>query len=149
MLTVEFDTTELDAQLDAFTAAAQEACRPAAQAGAEVYYDEVLQRVPISKKGHWFHGTSFKLNGTKYWYNSGALIRSIYQVYSKDSSSPEHAEYHIAWNHKKAPYGFMVERGTSKMPAHPFLRPAFDAKQQAAVQAAEAVYAFTLKDFLE
>lgn len=149
MLSVEFDTEEIDAQLDAIVATAQGAARAAAQAGAEVYYEEVLQRVPISKKGHWFHGTSFKLNGTKYWYNSGALIRSIYQVYSKDNSTPEHAEYHIAWNHKKAPYGFMVEMGTSKVPAHPFLRPAFDAKEKAAVAAANAVYAFTLKDFLE
>ncbi len=102
----------------------EDAARPAAQAGAQVLYDRVRDLVPTSLKGHWFHGTSFKEYGTKYWFNAGALKASIYQVYSKDNSGQGFATYHIAWNHQEVPYGFMVEFGTSKAPAHPFLRPA-------------------------
>jgi HK97 gp10 family phage protein len=36
----------------------------------------------------------------------------------------------------KAYYGWFVERGTPRMAARPFLRPAFDAKKEAGVQAA-------------
>jgi len=36
---------------------------------------------------------------------------------------------------KEAWYGQLLEKGTSKMPAKPFLRPAFDAKKDAAIEA--------------
>ena len=51
------------------------------------------------------------------------------------ASGPGKATYHIAWNHQKAPYGFMVEFGTSRAPAHPFLRPAYTAVATAALRA--------------
>ena len=63
------------------------------------------------------------------------LRDSIYQVYSKDNSGQGKATYHIAWNHQEAPYGFMVEFGTSKAPAHPFLRPAYTARLNEAMEA--------------
>lgn len=105
--------------------ALQAAARPASQAMAQVFYDAAKRNVPVGNRGHWFHGTSFKLTGKKYWFDAGSLSRAIYQVYSKDHSVQGGLQsYHISWNHTKAPYGFMVEFGTSKAPAHPFMRPA-------------------------
>lgn len=121
---IKVDIARFDAEMDMLAYTADEAVRPAAQAGAQVFYDDVRRRVPVSRQGHWFHGTSFKLNGTKYWFDSGSLRDAIYQVYSKDNSGQGFATYHVAWNHQKVPYGFMVEFGTSRAPAHPFLRPA-------------------------
>jgi len=121
---IDVNLAGLRARLGGVVDAAEASVRPAAQAGAQVFYDRVLQLVPSSRKGHWFHGTSFKINGKKYWFDAGTLRRSIYQVYSKDHSGPGRATYHVAWNHQKAPYGFMVEFGTRKAPAHPFIRPA-------------------------
>lgn len=121
---LQVDTRGLSARLGRVVAGCEAAVRPAAQAGAQVFYDRVRQLVPTGKQGHWFHGTSYRLNGTKYWFDAGALRNAIYQAYSADHSGPGRATYHIAWNHKKAPYGFMVEFGTSRAPAHPFLRPA-------------------------
>ena len=121
---VTVDLGGVEAMLDGVTTAAEDAARPAAQAGAQVFYDEVKRKVPKSKRGHWFHGTSFKINGQKYWFDAGSLSKAVYQVFSQDNSGQGRAEYHVAWNHQKVPYGFMVEFGTSKAPAHPFLRPA-------------------------
>lgn len=137
-LSIKFDSHNMTAALESLGSGLPELARPAAQAGAQVLYDEVLQRVPTSAKGHWFHGTSFAKNGQKYWFDAGSLKGSIYQVFSKDNSGPSNATYHISWNHKGAPYGFMVENGTSRAPAHPFLRPSFDAKSADATKAAEA-----------
>lgn len=134
---IKFDQDALLAGLDRIAQAASNA-RPAAQAGAQLLYDEVRMRVPVGVKGHWFHGSSFKKTGQKYWFDAGSLRDSIYQVYSKDNSSEARSEYHVSWNRKKAPYAWMVEYGTSKTAAKPFLRPAYDAKIQDALQAAKA-----------
>jgi hypothetical protein len=130
MLTFEFDAKVLTDQIDALKAKAEAAIRPAAQAGAQVLYDAVKATVPVSKAGHWFHGTSFKAQtgrkfrdgtprpdwkgGTKYWYDSGSLKGAVYQVFSKSGSNEGKAEYHVAWNHRKVPYGFMVALGTKR-----------------------------------
>jgi len=110
--------------------------RPVAQAGAQVFYEEVKARAPVSEKGHWFHGTSFKKTGQKYWFERGTLRDAIYQAFSEDNSGDGVATYHIAWNHQKAPYGFMVEFGTSRAPSNAFLRPGFYAAQSRALEAA-------------
>ncbi len=112
MLTFDIDQRGLDAQIDAIKAKAEAAIRPAAQAGAQVYYDAAIAAAPKSDKGHWFHGTSFKSTGQKYWFESGSLKNAVYQVYSKNQSSKTQAEYQVAWNHRKVPYGFMVAYGT-------------------------------------
>ena len=137
---IKFDESGLYAGLDAIAAAAKALVRPVAQAGVQVLYDEVRLQVPVSKKGHWFHGSSFKTTGQKYWLEAGALKSAIYQAYSKDNSDETHATYHVAWNHAKAPHGFMVEFGTSRAPAKPFLRPSFDAAGARAVEVARARY---------
>lgn len=147
---VDFDSSGADAALDALLAASQKAVRPAAQAGAEVMYQEARIRCPVSGEGHWFHGSSFRKTGQKYWIEPGTLRDAIYQVFSKDNSSAfgggyRNATYQVAWNHKKAPHGFMVEFGTSRAAAHPFLRPAYDATVRAALDAGRRVYADNMR----
>lgn len=120
---MEVDTRGLEELLDELGEKAGEAIRPAAQAGAQVLYDAAKRRAPVSEKAHMFHGTH-KVYGP---YQPGNLRDSIYQVYSKDNSADgRKAQYHVSFNFKKAPYGFMVEYGTSKAPAYPFIRPAMD-----------------------
>lgn len=93
------------------------ATRPAAQAGAQIIYARAKQLVPVSKKAHYFYGQNKKYGP----YNPGTLRDSIYQVFSKDNSHRDVSTYHISWNAGKAPYGAMVELGTSKAPAHSFI----------------------------
>ncbi len=88
---------------------------------AKLLYDEARIKAPVSDKEHWFHGTH-----QKYLFQPGTLRDSIYRVYAHERSNKERKTYRISWNHEKAPYGFMVEYGTSRAPAHPFMRPAFD-----------------------
>lgn len=71
----------------------QAAVRPAAQAGAQVFYDAVVRNVnALGKK-------------------SGNLAGAIYQAYSEENSGPGKATYHISWNASKAPHGGLVEYG--------------------------------------
>lgn len=121
---IRFDRAGLDAGLDELLAAAQQNARPAAQVGAQVLYDEARLRAGPP-------------NMTP---RTGKLKDSIYQVYSKDHSGADHATYHISWNARTAPHGHLLEYGTSRMAARPFLRPAFDARQQDALRASHAKY---------
>ena len=70
-----------------------DAVRPAAQAGAQVLYDEVVKNVAAI--------------GVK----TGNLKRSIYQVYSGQNNNKKKALYYISWNTQKAPHGWLVEYG--------------------------------------
>lgn len=106
-------------------------------AAAKEFYNEAKLRAPVLENpdkdgGWWFYGTH-----SRYWFPAGNLRDSIYRTFSKDNSSDTKVTYHIAWNHQKAPYGFMVEYGTSRAAAHPFLRPAYDAAKGEAVRAAK------------
>jgi HK97 gp10 family phage protein len=141
-----FDTRALAAQVDALREDVDAATRPAAQAGSQVLYDAVKANVPRSSQGHWFHGTSFKKTGTKYWFDAGTLSKSIYQVYSKDNSPNGMATYQISWNHRKAPYGHMVEYGTRRTRPVAFVRRAA-LQMPAALQAAETEFMRRLKVF--
>ena len=135
---MELDSAKLFGNLDGHGKAAEAAVRPAAQAGAEELYLEARLRCPVSLKAHFFYGKNSKQTGVRYFFKPGALRDAIYQVFSKDSSFKGHATYHVAWNHQKVPYGFMVEFGTSRAPAHPFIRPAYDARKTFALQIARA-----------
>ena len=153
-----FDPTLLEQQLDKIGAEALSATRKAAQAGAQVLYDEV------------------KLNVSRYVGKvTGNLDSSIYQAFSDDRSLPagfavngqqayRRAIYHVSWNARKAPHGHLVEYGhvvpfkpymgadgkwyasksptgkTEKQHARPFLRPAWDVKRAAALQAMESTW---------
>ena len=145
-VTVRIDTRRVELALDALADSARAAARPAAQAGAQVFVEAVRANVARIGKA------------------TGNLQRSIYQAYS-DQSTPGRAVYHVSWNARKAPHGHLVEFGhmqtrkvfvgrggrwyTSKtrlatprqVGARPFLRPAFDAWLQVALQAAQARFA--------
>ncbi len=103
--------------------------RPAAQAGAQVFYDQVKQNVnsiPVK---------------------TGNLRDSIYQVYSKDKSDENTAVYHISWNRKKAPHGHLIEfgtlnkDGTERVAPRAFLRSAQSRADDAADAAIEKIHA--------
>lgn len=134
--TVTFDQAVLDAIVDDKVEKIDAAIRPAAYAGSRILYSQVKRNTPSSSKSHWFYGTSFRISGKKYLFEPGTLFNSIYQVFSRSNSTKGKAEYHIGWNHRKVPYGFMVEYGTKRAPAHPFLNPAWSRRDDA-LQAVE------------
>ena len=136
MLSLEFDFSKIAAKLDSITKAAEEGTRPAAQAGAQVFYDEVKQRVPVSAKPH---------KSGKKTYNPGTLRKAIYQAFADKESGQGSAKYRISWNKTHAFYGRFVEFGTSKMAATPFLRPASDAARARALKAVQERMAAEVK----
>ncbi|MGJ7512346.1 HK97-gp10 family putative phage morphogenesis protein [Variovorax sp. GT1P44] len=143
---MNLDLAAMTGQVDAMGDAALLQVRPAAQAAAQILYDEVLLRVPSSLKGHWFHGSSFKKTGQKYYFDAGSLRAAIYQAFSANNSGADKATYHVSWNAKKAPYGHMVNNGTSRAAANPFLSNAWDARIADATKAAEARFAQGLQE---
>lgn len=90
---IDANITGWMAQIDTLEAAVEGAARPAAQAGAQVLYDEV------------------KRNVAKLGRKTGNLDAAIYQAYSADNSGEGYATFHISWNAKKAPHGGLVEFG--------------------------------------
>lgn len=114
---IRLNVSKFKEQLKAKAEELNRATRPAAQAGAQIIYERAKELAPVSKYEHMFHGTH-KVYGP---YQPGTLRDSIYQVFSKDNSFSNVSTYHISWNKEKAPYGFMVELGTSKAPAHSFI----------------------------
>lgn len=90
---LKVDTSSLDELIENMGERADEAARPAAQAMAQVFYDEV------------------KRNVAQIGRVTGNLERSIYQAFSKDNSGESRATYHVSWNHRKAPHGHLVEWG--------------------------------------
>jgi HK97 gp10 family phage protein len=87
------DLGGLNSYLDELGDAAEEGARPAAQAAAQVLYDDVMQNV--SSIGR----------------TTGNLANAIYQAYSSANSGPGYATYHVSWNAKKAPHAILVEFG--------------------------------------
>lgn len=117
-----------------------DALRSAANTGATVIKDEVVIRAPEK---------------------SGILKKAIYQKHIPEESSDDRQAYLISWRKGKksqtdAFYGDFIERGhwyvppkpkgityevhraanrAIFVPAHPFLRPGFEAKKEAAIEA--------------
>ena len=114
---ISMNMTRFKEQLRATGEVLNQATRPAAQAGAQVIYDRAKTLVPVSKAAHMFYGTHAVYGP----YSPGSLRDAIYQVFSKDNSFRDVSTYHVSWNKDKAPYGFMVELGTSRAPAHSFI----------------------------
>ena len=127
-MSASYDFSKLNASLDRVTMAAEEATRPAAQAGIQVFYDEARARCPVSDAAHGRKGGQ--------QFQPGNLRSSIYQAFADDESTPGRSVYRTSWNKAKAFYGAFVENGTSRMAAQPFLRPAYDAARSKASQAA-------------
>lgn len=94
-LIMEVDTRGIDRMFDQFLDDVGAAVRPAAQAGAQVLYDEVVRNVENVKA-----------------VKTGNLRKSIYQKYSPELSvDGRSATYNISWNKTKAPHGWLVEYG--------------------------------------
>jgi hypothetical protein len=153
-VSIAFDRTGASAGLTELESEMLALMRPAAQAAAQVLYDEV------------------KLRATALGSVSGNLKDSIYQVFSADQSNATRSTYHVSWNARKAPHGHLVEYGhiqtrkvylgkngrwyTSpvllpaprRVAAQPFVRPAYDAKAGAATAAAAARYTSDLRNLL-
>jgi hypothetical protein len=118
------DTTSLDRMIEQLGVDVGEAVRPAAQAAAQVFYDEVKRNVGQLKTV------------------TGNLNKSIYQVYNKALSvDGVRAVYDISWNKTKAPHGWLVERGhlqryryyqNAQGQVRPMVRPGMDGKKKPA-----------------
>lgn len=139
------DLSAFEADIDEDADIVEAAARPAAQAMAQVLYDEV------------------KANVAKLGKKTGNLASAIYQAYSADNSEPGLATYHVGWNAKKAPHGQLIEFGhlqiykaymkdgiwysvqgerlatPKQVPAYPFVRPAMS-KAAEAQDAGEAEF---------
>lgn len=144
---LKIDAAGALAMVDGIADTCEAAARPAAQAAAQVLYDEVKRNVGRLKK------------------HTGNLAGSIYQAYSKDNSGNGRATYHVSWNARKAPHGHLVEFGhlqryevsfdpqtrrftthkdrplasPRQVAARPFVRPAV-ARFEQAMQAAQERY---------
>jgi len=116
-LSIKINIARFKEQLQAEVDILNKATRPAAQAGASVIYERARALCPVSEGAHMFHGTHAVYGP----YAPGTLRNAIYQVFSRDNSFTDVSTYHVSWNKDKAPYGFMVELGTSKAPAHSFI----------------------------
>ena len=114
---IKMDVAKFKEQLRATADELGRATRPAAQEGAQIIYLQARLNCPESEQAHMFHGT----NAIYGPYSPGNLRNSIYQVFSKDNSFKDVSTYHISWNADKAPYGAMVEFGTSRAPAKSFI----------------------------
>ena len=114
---IKMDVAKFKEALKATADVLNKATRPAAQAGAQIIYDRAKQLAPVSKAAHMFHGTHAVYGP----YKPGTLRDSIYQAFSKDNSFTDVSTYHVSWNADKAPYGAMVEFGTSSAPAKSFI----------------------------
>lgn len=141
---IKFDFDEAFRGLDSLsTVAKRHLPRSMAVAAGKVFRDEAQNRAPKGPTGN--------------------LRAAIYLAYSENRSRPDHgfAAYGVTWNKSKAPHGHLVEFGHWQthatylgkdgkwysdpnkplanpkwVPAHPFLRPTYDAMVQTALQAA-------------
>lgn len=101
---------DMELDLSMFEAKMSESVlRTGAQSMAQVIYEEVKLNASPPRLGR----------------KTGNLEAAIYQAYSPEKSVNGSQTYRISWNKRKAPHGNLIEFGTSRAPAHPFLRPAF------------------------
>lgn len=97
--TLSLNAGDIDRIMDGVTVKADEAARPAAQAGAQVLYDAARANAARIK-------------------DTGGLAQAIYQVFSQRLSNDSKAVYHIAVNRKKAGFAHNVEFGHVERFAH-------------------------------
>lgn len=117
MINIDFDTTALQKNLEQFAKDIQEkAIRPAAFAASKVLYAEMQIRVPVGETGN--------------------LKDAIYQYHNEKLSTDGKQIYSVGVNKRKAPHWHLIEYGTIRAPAYPFIVPTYDAKILEAMQAA-------------
>jgi HK97 gp10 family phage protein len=125
-------------------------------AAGQIFRDEAKARAPVFESTKMEAGANIDKPP-----QPGLLRDAIYLAYSENRSAPQigQATYSVTWNASKAPHGHLQEFGhwgtnmlvkgkkgkwvptSAKLlkpvwvPAKPFLRPAYDAMGQAAIQA--------------
>lgn len=157
---IKFDFEEAFKRLDGLAEVAkQHLPRSMAVAAGKVYRDDAKARAPIYDQSDSLMEAGVEFTTPRV---PGTLRDAIYLAYSDSRSVPQIgvAVYSVTWNSRKAPHGHLVEFGhmgtnmlvkgpggkyvpTSarllkpvRVPAHPFLRPAYDAMSEVAMQAA-------------
>jgi hypothetical protein len=145
-LDIPIDLSSFDELISAIEDDVAAAVRPAAQAGAEVFYQAVLKNVNAIGKV------------------TGSLAGSIYQKYSEDKSGPGRAVYHVSWRTSDAaldangqrirtglptaPHGHLIEFGHIQRYAvhlgedglwHTLVRPSMRGKPRPKSKASQAV----------
>ena len=138
MIGASVDLGGVNGALDRLVKNSRKNLRKAAQAGAQVYYDEIRARAPVSGKAH-------STKGKKQTYQPGNLRAAIYQAFAEKQSGEDHSAYRISWNKSEAFYGRFIEYGTSKMAARPFFRPGADAARSKAISAVKEVLRESVK----
>lgn len=107
--------------------------RDATRAGAEVLKEEVIDRAPV-RTGKMRKNVVVvtQKSRRKGEISSGVHIRGVNPRTGNSDNTMK------AKNPRNAFYWRFVEMGTVNMPAHPFVRPAFDTRQEEAASAAIA-----------
>lgn len=90
---VHADLSEFNEFIKDLGESVEHAIRPAAQAGAQVLYDNVKENVASIGRV------------------TGNLSNAIYQAYDKRNSNEQQAFYQVGWNARKAPHGHLLEYG--------------------------------------
>jgi hypothetical protein len=90
---MKVDLSAFNSMIDGLERDVTAAIRPAAQAGAEVFYRAVMQNVNALGR------------------ETGRLGDAIYQAYATKESTNTKARYDVSWNHRKAPHALLVEYG--------------------------------------
>ncbi len=118
-LTFEMDGDPVAGLTRFVEAVEQRVVRPAAHAGALVFYERARELAPEY------------LGPLKKGIKPGQLRAAIYRVFSEDRSSDDIKIYQVSWNHTKAPHGHWMEYGNSRHGPKSFIRPAFDVYERA------------------
>ena len=103
--------------------------RDGTRAGAEVLKEEVIKRAPERTGKLKRNVVVVTKRGSRNVISSGVHIRGVNPETGNSDNTMK------ASNRRNAFYWRFVELGTSNMPAHPFVRPAFDARQEEATRA--------------
>lgn len=103
--------------------------RDGTRAGAEVLKEEVIKRAPERTGKLKRNVVVVTMRGRRNAITSGVHIRGVNPETGNSDNTMK------ASNRRNAFYWRFVELGTSNMPAHPFVRPAFDARQDEATRA--------------
>lgn len=118
---------------------AKNGLRAAVNAGAQVVYKEARARVPVDtgrvKKNIYKKQIREKSNNVQQTYYVGVRLGSG-GTYAKTKANVRKGRVGKSYDtESRAFYWRFLEFGTSKLPARPFLRPAFDTKKTQAVDA--------------
>lgn len=107
----------------------------AMRAGARTVQKDARSKVPVASQPH----TLRLRKGQKITIQPGWLKKNISIWRLRDRQTKYAVQFRMGIRApKKGPlayYGYFIERGTSKMQARPFMRPAFDQQYEAAVDA--------------